>query len=107
MKCKWTKRAGNEYENIVRYIFNELGKKAACNFIDSIEYWDERIAKFPEIGAPEALLIDRRKYIYRSYIVSKHNKFIYTVNSNGEVTIIDIWDMRRDPNNLKKRIKSK
>lgn len=107
MNCKWTKRAENEYESIVRYIGNEFGKKAACDFIDSIEYWDERIANFPEIGAPEPILSDRIKHIYRSYIVSKHNKFIYTINCNRDVTIVDIWDMRRNPDNLAKRIKSK
>lgn len=106
MKCKWTRRAENEYESIVKYICIEFGKKAAYDFIASIEYWDERISQFPEIGAPEPLLADRRNYIYRSYIVSKHNKFIYTIN-NDTVTIVDIWDMRRHPDNLSKRIKSK
>ncbi|MBQ0075291.1 MAG: type II toxin-antitoxin system RelE/ParE family toxin [Prevotella sp.] len=106
MKCKWTRRAESEYEIIVKYIFNEFGKKAAYDFIASIEYWDGRINKFPEIGVPEPLLADRKNYKYRSYIVSKHNKFIYTIN-NDEVTIVDIWDMRRHPDNLSKRIKSK
>lgn len=107
MKCKWTKRAENEYERVVRYIYSEFGKKATMDFVDSIEYWDERIAKYPETGAPEPLLADRSRFIYRSHIVSKHNKFIYTVNANGEVTIADIWDMRRHPVNLSRRIKSK
>lgn len=106
MKCKWTRRAEKEYESIVRYICNEFGKKTAYDFIASIEYWDERISKYPEIGAPEPLLTDRQKFTYRSYIVSKHNKFIYTIN-NEEVTIVDIWDMRRHPDNLSRRIKSK
>lgn len=89
MKCKWTRRAESEYESIVKYIFKEFGKKAAFDFIDIIEYWDDRIAKYPEMGAPEPLLADRQNYTYRSYIVSKHNKFIYTV-SNSDVTIVDI-----------------
>lgn len=107
MNCNWTRRAENEYEAIVRYICKEFGKKAASDFIESIEYWDEHIARFPEIGAPEPLLYDRINHVYRSYIVSKHNKFIYTINNTREVTIVDIWDMRRHPDNLAKRIKSK
>lgn len=107
MNCYWTRRAEHEYEKVVRYILNEFGVKAAYDFIELIEYWDARIAKYPETGAPERLLADRVKFTYRSYIVSKHNKFIYTVNKNGKVTIVDIWDMRRHPDNLINRIKSK
>lgn len=107
MSCKWTKRAANKYERIVSYICLEFGKKAAYDFIESIEYWDQKIARFPYIGAPEPLLSDRKNFSYRSHIVSRHNKFIYTINDNEEVTIVDIWDMRRHPDNLSKRIKSK
>lgn len=107
MKCKWTRRATNEYKSIVTYIFNEFGQTAALNFVDDVEHWDSRLAAYPEMGAPEALLADRTRYLYRSSIVGRHNKFIYTVSDKGLVTIVDIWDMRRHPENLKKRIKTK
>ena len=107
MKCIWTKRALNEYQRIVGYIFNEFGKKAALTFVDDIELWDSRIAENPEIGAIEPLLAERKRYKYHSFIVSKHNKLIYTISKDRSVTIADIWDMRRHPDNLAKRIKTK
>lgn len=107
MKCNWTKRAQNEYQRIVDYILNEFGKMAALNFVDDIELWDSRIAENPEIGAIEPLLAERKRFKYHSFIVSKHNKFIYTISKDRSVTIADIWDMRRHPDNLAKRIKTK
>lgn len=107
MKCTWSKRALREYSKVIKHILLEFGKKAALNFIDSIEYHDDQISKYPEIGAPEPLLKDKTKNVYHSYIVSKHNKVIYIIDGNRNVTIVDMWDMRREPNLLASRIKSK
>lgn len=105
MKCFWTKRALNEYKKVVDYIIQNFGRKAALDFVSGVSACDERILKFPEIGAPEPLL-KGRKNVYHSFIVSKHNKVIYTIDSNRKVTIVDMWDMRRQPTKLASRIKS-
>ena len=80
---------------------------AAFDFIDGVEEYDDKLCKYPEMGAPEPLLKDRKKNIYRSLIVSKYNKVIYVVDDNHRVTIVDMWDMRREPSRLSGRIKTK
>jgi len=107
MKCAWTKRALREYRNVLTYIAKEFGKKTALDFVDGVEFYDDRLSRFPEMGAPEPFLSDRTKYVYHSLIVSKYNKVIYIIDSERKVTVVDMWDMRREPNKLLSRIKSK
>lgn len=105
MKCTWTRRALQEFRKVVEYIHNDFGKSAAMKFIEGVEKHDARICDYPEIGSPEPLLKGCNGYVYRSFIVSKHNKLIYIVNSERKVTIVDVWDMRREPSKLVSRIK--
>lgn len=107
MKCNWTKRAMLEYKKVIKYVYDEYGLYSAQKFISSVEYLDSNLAKHPETGSPELLLANRAKYFYRSHTVGNHNKLIYIISKNGIVTIVDMWDMRRDPNRLANRIKSK
>ena len=106
MKCNWTRRAEREYRKTVEYIVDEFGSFTALKYIDQIEYWDGRICQYPEIGSPERLLKHKKNYLYRSLIATKHSKLIYTIDKHNIVTIVDMWDMRRDPINLQTRIKS-
>ncbi len=106
MKCNWTKRAVLEYKKVIKYIYEQYGEISALKFITAVEHLDANLAKYPEIGSPEQLLQDRTKYLYRSHTVGTHNKLVYTINKEGIVTIVDMWDMRRNPNRLANRIKS-
>ncbi len=103
MQVEWSKQAMREWENTVRYIFREFGRKAPENFELDIAKWEARIAVNPELAHQEPLLKDRKKY-YRGLIVSKHSKLIYFVE-NEVVYISDLWDMRREPSRLSRRIK--
>lgn len=107
MKCNWTKRAILEYKKVIKYIYDEYGFNSAQKFISSVEHLDSSLAEYPEIGSPEQLLQGRIKYLYRSHTVGTHNKLVYTISKEGIITIVDMWDMRRNPNRLAKRIKSK
>lgn len=95
MICNWTQRSIREYRKIIEYLVEEYGAKSAISFVEALEKADSILAKYSEAGFPEPLLADRG-IIYRSYIVNKHNKLVYKVSSN-KVTIVDIWDMRREP----------
>lgn len=101
-RVEWSPRALHEWENTVRYIFREFGRKAAEEFEQNIIKWEERIAVNPKLAHQELLLKDRNK-IYRSLIVSKHSKLIFYVE-NEVVYIVDLWDMRRNPARLYNRI---
>lgn len=103
MKVEWSSRALHEWENVVRYIFSEFGKKAADEFEQNIAKWEARIALNPELAHQEPLLADRTK-LYRGLIVSKHSKLIFYIEEEV-LYIADLWDMRREPSQLSKRLK--
>lgn len=103
MRVEWSSRALHEWENTVRYIFREFGRKAAEEFERDIFWWEERIAVNPELAHQEPLLKNRARF-YRGLIVSKHNKLIFYVEEEV-VYIADLWDMRHEPSRLSKHLK--
>lgn len=103
MRVEWSRRALHEWENTVRYIFREFGRIAAEEFEKDIARWEARIALNPELAHQEPLLKNRSK-LYRGLIVSKHSKLIFYVEQDV-VYIADLWDMRREPSRLSKRLK--
>lgn len=50
MKVEWAPRALHEWENTVRYIYREFGRKAAEEFEQSVAKWEARIAINPELA---------------------------------------------------------
>ena len=103
MKVEWAPRALHEWENTVRYIYREFGRKAAEEFEQSVAKWEARIAINPELAHQELSLKHRDK-LYRGLIVSKYNKLIFYVEEDI-VYISDLWDMRREPSRLSRRLK--
>lgn len=103
MKVEWAPRALHEWENTVRYIYREFGRKAAEEFEQSVAKWEARIVINPELAHQELLLKHRDK-LYRGLIVSKYNKLIFYVEEDI-VYISDLWDMRREPSRLSRRLK--
>lgn len=103
MRIEWSSQALREWENTTRYIYNEFGRKAAEEFEKNIARWENRIAVNPELAHQEPLLKDRSR-LYRGLVVSKHSKLIFYVEAEV-IYIADLWDMRREPSRLYKRIK--
>ena len=101
----WQKRAEGELYKLLVKGFLEFGESTANKFSDRVAYINTELTKYPEIGYFEPLLKDRKKS-YRSYNINNRLKLIYYYNSKTDiVNVADIWDMRRDPKNLAKRIK--
>lgn len=104
-KVIWQKRAEKE---LFRYLVKgnvEFGETVANRFADEARRISEELAKFPEIGFPEPLLKDRKKF-YRACHIQKRFKLIYYyAQSSDTVHIADIWDTRREPQYLSNRIK--
>lgn len=105
MEIVWSARAKRELKHIVEYIDYMFGRTYSNDFYDSLEHWTKQLEKYPEIGFPEPLLKGKAIF-YRSVIISKHNKLIYYV-SKDTIRIADVWDMRRCPETLQKRITTK
>ena len=97
--------AKRELERILEYGINEFGETAAMNFFNGMKEKVMHLATMPEFGRPERLLA-HRTIPYRSLIISKHHKAIYYVDEDKQqIVIADIWDMRRLPTSMAKRIK--
>lgn len=103
MEIVWTRPALREWEKVAKYIAEEFGQKAVNNFVNDTQKKEKQLLRFPEVGAIEPLLRDL-PVVYHSSSISKYNKIIYIVD-DSRITIVDVWDMRRNPEVLAKRIK--
>ena len=102
----WNQFARQEWRNKLIYGLNEFGEKSAIHFVRRTNTIIETIRKHPEIGYPEPLLKHRRK-TYRAYHIVDPLKLIYYyVKSSDTIRIVDVWDMRREPKKLQKRIRT-
>ena len=72
-------------------------------FIEKTNQCGNKLLKYPHIGHPEELLADRKR-LYRTISINTNYRLIYHVTSTT-IWIVDVWDRRRDPLKLTKRIK--
>ena len=106
-QIKWQKRAERELYRYLVKGFLEFGETTANRFADRVGYINNELVRFPEIGFPEPLLRHRR-ILYRAYHINNRFKIIYSYTEESDtVHIVDIWDTRREPDTLVKRIKTK
>lgn len=105
MQVEWKKQAQREVRATVIYGVEHFGERTAILFYQKIKMWAERLETHPELGSPETLLTGR-KHLYRSLIVHEHHKLIYYIDERKQtIYIADLWDMRREPSRLSKRLR--
>ena len=97
-KIGWTPRAYQDRLNILDYWINrtkskKYSKKLNRLFNESIDL----IAKYPEIGKPTDLSGVKAKVV-RNYLI------IYQEGPDS-IELLTIWDSRRNPDKLEKRLK--
>ena len=102
MKVIWIPFAQNEVRKTAQYINKEFGKESRDQFISEIRNISRLLGENPNLGKPEPLLADYTK-MYRSYVMNHLNKIIYWI-AEDRIEIVDLWDVRRDPNTLKNQI---
>ena len=82
----------------------KFGARVAQKTVRTIEKIQKNLELFPNMGYREPLLQDSIT-TYRTIPINKRFKIIYWYNEAKDMVVIeDIWDMRRAPQNLKKRI---
>lgn len=100
----WKPRAIRQLNAIIDYGVPEFGMVAFNRLDKKIQEIIYRLEQFPESFPPEPLLINNY-ILFRSCILRKRHKIIYHyVKEKDTIYIDDIWDMRMNPENLKKRI---
>ncbi|MBR1520000.1 MAG: type II toxin-antitoxin system RelE/ParE family toxin [Bacteroidaceae bacterium] len=95
MKIVWTKSALQSWQEIAQYINDTFGSKALIDFQKKTTEWENIILTMPLIGHAEPLL-EGMDETYRSIVVHKHSKLIYSVD-NGLIKIHAFWDTRQEP----------
>ena len=103
-QVKWQKRAEKELYRYLVKGFLEFGETTANNFATTVARINKDLERFPETGFPEPLLKGRKK-LYRARHILKRFKLIYYYSESSDtVHVADIWDTRREPLKLAKRI---
>lgn len=95
MIIRWSYRAQKQQDAVADYIFKEFGTLALREFYQKIDKVETDLVEFPEIGKLEPLLAHRKK-LYRSIMLTKMNKLIYTID-NDYIYVHAVWDTRREP----------
>jgi plasmid stabilization system protein ParE len=103
MKVIWLKAAQQQLDEIYDFVMQQ-SERAAINIYNNIIDEVDMLSIFPEIASLEPLL-RKEVYTYRSLVVQYTYKVIYRIDSDSdEVIVTSIWDCRRNPKSLKKRI---
>ena len=104
-QIKWQKRAEKELYRLLVKGFIEFGEHTANNFVSKVASINRDLSRFLEIGYLEPLLKERKR-LYRSrHILNRFKVIYYYSESSDTIHVVDIWDMRREPAKLEKRIK--
>lgn len=95
MIVRWSYKAQKQQDAAADYIFEEFGSIALREFYQKIDDIETELVSFPQIGKIEPLLSHKARS-YRSIVLTKKNKLIYTIEENY-IYIHAMWDTRREP----------
>ena len=102
MRIKIHRKASEMLQSVTDYYAEVGGMKSVDNFLSIVREKSSWIQKFPNAGTPEPLLLGR-KHFYRFVILNHNIKMVYYIESDV-VHIAAFWDMRMNPENLKKKL---
>lgn len=102
----WTKRAWDEYRSCLIYSKEEFGAKASKRFFENVQKRLRRLGTYPLTGFIEPLLAGMPED-FRASIIQKNFKLVYHYVKQDDILYVDdIWDTRREPKKLVRRIKT-
>ena len=103
-QVKWTIKADRLFDKYVFSAFLEYGHKTSQKWMQERIAFADRVVKHPESYTPEPLLADR-KHVYRSCHIMQRFKIVYYYAKSSDIVhVVDIWDTKMSPENLKQRI---
>lgn len=102
----WTTRAKAMRKKLYRNGTVEFGLNTAEKTAQIIADICDDLSQWPTSGFPEPLLKEA-SFLYRSRHINKRFKLIYRYDDIEDMVYIeDIWDTRRHPDNLTRRVKN-
>ncbi len=107
VQVKWTAQATKAITQIINWGKLNFSEQTIARLFYKIISYETPLTNNPYMGALEPLLAGR-KLPYRSLVIHEHYKLIYYVDEKKErLYISDVWDTRRKPMTLTKRIRTK
>lgn len=106
VKIIWHTEAERLLNRFVENAYLEFGASTAKKWHSERLSFEWRIARHPESYPPEEFLTDRETLYRRCHIMNRRFKIIYYYDQTEDIVhIMDIWDTKRNPMSLIKRIK--
>ena len=99
MKLKWNPSAIEDQRAIVAYCKKQFGIIVSIEVREKIRHSAKLLKSHPQLGRVEPLLVGCTSLEYRSLVVDKVTKIIYTVHQEY-VYIHLLWDVRQDEESL-------
>ena len=94
-KIVWTPNAEEDFDKILNYLSVRWSIEIAFDFIQIFYHKLDLLEIMPNLGVKS----EKRKTT-RRILITKHNYLIYSVLGD-EITLLNIFDNRQNPNNLK------
>ena len=105
-KIIWDEMAELDLDKHVEDAYQEYGVSTAKKWLSEKESIEWRLERYPTSYPPEDLLMGRQKLYRRCNMMNRRFKLVYYYDeSKDTVHIVDIWDTKRNPKALIKRIK--
>lgn len=101
----WNKQAELEWRKKLIYGLDEFGRTTAINFVQRTNFVIDTIRKYPMVGTPEPLLRNKKKVYRHFHLIGSLKLIYYYQESSDTVRIADVWDTRREPSRLARRIR--
>jgi plasmid stabilization system protein ParE len=90
MKVIWTPKAEKSLVEVVEFLTEHWGIKAARSFVLLTEDLTDKLSRFPELGPVE----DEEKGI-RGILLTPHNRLFYRIKGEA-VVILSVFDTRSE-----------
>ena len=104
-QIRWTRKAQRIFYERVLYAYHQFGTTTAKCWQNERKYIEHQLELYPESYAPEPFLADR-KHMYRSCHIMQRFKIVYYYAKSSDIVhVVDIWDTKMSPTNLKQRIR--
>lgn len=95
MKLKWNSAAIEDQRAIVAYCKKQFGAIVSIEVRERIRHSAKLLKSHPHLGRVDPMLVGCTSLEYRSLVVDKVTKIVYTVHAEY-VYIHLLWDVRRD-----------
>lgn len=105
-KIIWRTRPTQLLEGYIENASMKFGKSTALRWAEEVAAFEDRVRLYPTSYTQEALLVGRKKLYRRCNVMNRRFKIIYFYDEKDDVvTVMDIWDTKRNPKALVRKIR--